>query len=190
MTGKEKARAKQSQIVQGPLAQLTGLPTGYQEFVANLKAQIASAQIKAAVSVNRELILLYWNIGRQILERQEKEGWGAKVIDRLADDLRHAFPEMKGFSARNILYMKQLANAYPEEQFAQQLAAQIPWFHNCVLFDKVSDSAEREWYVRQTIEHGWSRNVLVHQIEGRLYERQGRAASNFDRTLPHPQSIA
>jgi predicted nuclease of restriction endonuclease-like (RecB) superfamily len=129
-----------------------------------------------------------WSIGCDILARQAEQGWGAKVIERLARDLRAAFPDMKGFSPRNLKYMRALAEAYPEEQFVQQLAAQMPWFHNCVLLDKVKDAAERQWYIRKTIEHGWSRNVLVHQIESGLYHRQGKAQTNFERTLPAPQS--
>lgn len=160
----------------------------YAELLTELKARIRSAQLKAALSVNRELILLYWRIGRQILESQRQEGWGSKVIDRLSKDLRIAFPEMKGFSPRNLKYMRALAEAYPEEQFVQQPVAQIPWGHNVRILDHVRDPAEREFYIRKTIEHGWSRNVLVHQIESDLYHRQGKAIANFDRTLPAPQS--
>ena len=110
------------------------------------------------------------------------------MIDRLAADLRKAFPEMKGFSSRNLKYMRAFAVAYPDQEFVQQAAAQIPWFHNCVLLDKVKDNAERKWYIHQTIQQGWSRNVLVHQIESGLYHRQGKSVTNFDRTLPKPQS--
>jgi predicted nuclease of restriction endonuclease-like (RecB) superfamily len=162
--------------------------TGYDEFLLDLKSRIQSAQVKAAISISRELITLYWNIGREILQRQTAQGWGAKVIDRLARDLHAAFRDMKGFSPRNIKYMRAFADAYAEEQFVQQVAAQIPWFHHCVLLDKVKDSAERVWYIRQTVENGWSRNVLVLQIESGLYRRKGKAITNFDRTLPAPQS--
>jgi predicted nuclease of restriction endonuclease-like (RecB) superfamily len=110
------------------------------------------------------------------------------VIDRLAADLRKAFPEIKGFSSRNLKYMRAFAEAYPDQEFVQQPAAQIPWFHNCVLLDKVKDNAERKWYIHQTIQQGWSRNVLVHPIESGLYHRQGKSVTNFDRTLPKPQS--
>ena len=110
-----------------------------EEFLHDLKAHIRSVQVKAILSVSRELILLYWQIGRDILRHQKEEGWGAKVIDRLAIDLRHAFPEMQGFSSRNLKYMRAFSEAYPEEQFVQQVAAQIPWFHNCLLLDKVED---------------------------------------------------
>ena len=113
---------------------------------------------------------------------------GSKIIDRLAADLRNAFPEMTGFSPRNLKYMRALAEAWPDEQIVQQLAAQIPWFHNCVILHTVKSPAEREWYIRQTIQNGWSRDVLVHQIERDLYRRQGKALTNFTRTLPAPQS--
>jgi predicted nuclease of restriction endonuclease-like (RecB) superfamily len=139
------------------------LPLDYEEFLRGLKERIQSAQIRAALAVNRELVLLYWQIGRDILARQRQQGWGAKVIDRLARDLHHEFPDLKGFSKRNLTYMRAFAEAWPDETFVQQVAAQIPWFHNCVLLDKVEDAAAREWYARQTITHGWSRNVLIHR---------------------------
>jgi predicted nuclease of restriction endonuclease-like (RecB) superfamily len=175
-------------IVQQPVAPIGKLPKGYADLLEDLKSRIRSAQIRAAVSVNRELILLYWEIGRQILDRQQTEGWGAKVIDRLAADLRQAFPDMSGFSPRNLKYMRALGEAYPDGQFVQQLVAQMPWGHHVRLLDLVKDRSQREWYIRQAIQHGWSRNVLVHQIETDLYQRQGQAITNFDRTLPPPQS--
>lgn len=160
----------------------------YGTFLGALKERIRAAQVRASLAVNRELILLYWGIGRDILREQEERGWGAKIIDRLAADLRHEFPELKGFSPRNLKYMRLLAASYPDYEFVQQLVAQIPWGHNVRLLDRVTDAAERQWYIEATITHGWSRDVLVHQIEGRLYHRQGQAQSNFDRTLPAPQS--
>jgi predicted nuclease of restriction endonuclease-like (RecB) superfamily len=163
-------------------------PEGYDDFLRDLKERIRAAQVRAILSVNRELILLYWQIGRDILERQSQAGWGAKVIDQLANDLRRAFPEMKGFSPRNLKYMRALAETYAEPEFVQQVVAQIPWGHNVRILDAVKDPAEREWYIRKAIENGWSRAVLVHQIESGLYARQGRAISNFERTLPAPQS--
>ena len=164
------------------------LPEGYSEFLASLKRRVQEARLKATLSVNRELILLYWEIGQMILQRQKKEGWGAKVIERLAHDLRKEFPDMRGFSARNLKYMRSFADAYPDKKFVQQVAAQIPWFHHCILLDKVKDPAERIWYIQQTTLHGWSRNVLVHQIESGLYHRKGKAITNFNKTLPSPQS--
>lgn len=163
-------------------------PQDYDDFLRELKERILSVQVKAALSVNRELVLLYWYIGREILTRQQQQGWGAKVIDKLAADLRQAFPQMKGFSARNLKYVRAFAQAYPDEEFVQQLVAQIPWGHNVRILDAVKDSEERKWYVEQTIQYGWSRNILVHQIESALYHRQGKAVTNFDRTLPKPQS--
>lgn len=154
----------------------------------DLKQQIRSAQVKAALAVNRELISLYWKIGTVILQRQQQEGWGGKVIERLAKDLKHEFPDMKGFSRSNLLSMRAFAEAWPDQQIVQQLVGQIPWGHNVRLLDKVKDPEERLWYVQQTIENGWSRNVLVLQIESGLYRRQGGAVTNFDRTLPQPQS--
>jgi predicted nuclease of restriction endonuclease-like (RecB) superfamily len=161
---------------------------GYDEFLNDLKGRIRQAQVRAALAVNRELVTLYWQIGREILSRQQAQGWGARVVDLLSRDLRHEFPEMKGFSPRNLKYMRAFAEAWPDNAIVQQVAAQIPWFHNCALLDKVKGAEEREWYIRQTVEHGWSRNVLVHQIETGLYQRQGRAVTNFSRTLPAPQS--
>ncbi len=164
------------------------VPQGYQELLGDLKERIRSAQIRAALSVNRELIGLYWQIGRAISERQETHGWGTQVIDRLSADLRHAFPEMKGFSPRNLRYMRAFATAYPEPDFWQQAAANLPWGHVMRLLDAVPDPQARAWYAAKAVEHGWSRAILTHQIEARLYERQGRAQTNFPRTLPPPQS--
>jgi predicted nuclease of restriction endonuclease-like (RecB) superfamily len=160
----------------------------YAQFLADLKNRIQAAQLRAALAVNREMVVLYWQIGRDILDRQERESWGAKVIDRLAADLKRAFPDIKGFSPRNLKYMRRFAEVWPEQEFVQQVAAQLPWFHNCVLLDKVADRDERVWYARAAIQHGWSRAVLVHQIESGLHRRQGRAITNFDRALPPPQS--
>jgi predicted nuclease of restriction endonuclease-like (RecB) superfamily len=164
------------------------LPDGYEELLGQLKERIRSAQLRAALAVNRELVLLYWQIGREILTRQEHEGWGAKVVDRLAADLRRSFPDMTGLSPRNLKYMRAFGEAWPDEAIVQQAAAQIPWFHNCILIDKVKDRSEREWYIKKTIEHGWSRAVLVHWIESDLFKRQGKATTNFTRSLPPPQS--
>ncbi|MDI7247568.1 MAG: PDDEXK nuclease domain-containing protein [Bacillota bacterium] len=164
------------------------LSKAYQELLEDLKQRIRTARVRAALMVNRELVLLYWQIGQTILHRQAKEGWGARVIDRLAEDLRQDFPDMRGFSPRNLKYMRAFAEAYSDEQFVQQVAALIPWFHNCVILEKVKDPALREWYARACIEHGWSRAVLEAQIETRLHERTGRAITNFSRTLPAPQS--
>jgi predicted nuclease of restriction endonuclease-like (RecB) superfamily len=164
------------------------LPSGYPEVLEDIKERVRVARLRASLSVNRELIVLYWEIGRLILLRQEVEGWGAKVIDRLSFDLRREFPEQKGFSGRNLKYMRKFAASYPDMEIVQQAAAQIPWFHNCAILDKVQDGEQRQWYIQAAIEHGWSRAVLVHQIESDLYSRQGRALTNFRTTLPAPQS--
>lgn len=164
------------------------IPSDYPALVADLKERIRTAQVRASLAVNREMVLLYWQIGRELLSRQQQEGWGAKVVERLSRDLRLAFPEMTGLSSRNLKYMRAFAEAWPDEAIVQQVVAQIPWGHNVRLLDGTSNAAERLWYVRQTIQHGWSRNVLVHQIDSNLYARQGQAQTNFDRTLPPPQS--
>ncbi|MBN2465628.1 DUF1016 family protein [candidate division WOR-3 bacterium] len=164
------------------------VPLNYARLLEDIKERVRSARVRAGLAVNRELVLLYWQIGRRILQVQDRAGWGARVIDRLSEDLGRAFPDMRGFSTRNLKYMRAFAEAWPDEAIVQQLAAQIPWFHNCVLLDQVREPTKREWYVRATIEHGWSRNVLVHQIESDLYGRKGKALTNFEQTLPAPQS--
>jgi predicted nuclease of restriction endonuclease-like (RecB) superfamily len=160
----------------------------YMELLDGLKENVKNAQIRAALSVNRELVLLYWRIGKNLLESQQNSKWGADIIGHLAKDLHHTFPEMKGFSRRNLQYMRRFAEIWKDEQFVQATPAQITWYHNCTLLDKVKDLPALEWYIRQTVESGWSRDVLVHQIESKLYERQGKAITNFARTLPPPQS--
>ena len=164
------------------------LPTDYPALLTRLRELIRASRVKAALAVNSELVLLYWRIGNDILDQQTQQGWGAKIVDQLAADLRHEFPEMTGLSPRNLKYMRAFATAWPDEPIVQQLVAQIPWGHNVRLLDYVSDPIERLWYVRQTIENGWSRNVLAAQVESGLYHRQGRAVNNFERTLPAPQS--
>jgi predicted nuclease of restriction endonuclease-like (RecB) superfamily len=170
------------------MTDLISSSAGYQDLLSRLKSQIRTSQVRAAVAVTQELVLLYWRIGKDILERQQQEGWGAKIIDHLGTDLRQEFPGMQGFSPRNLKYMRAFAEAWPEEAIVQQAAAQLPWFHNCVLLDKVKTTTERIWYIQQSIQHGWSRNVLVMQIESGLYKRQGNAITNFHATLPSPQS--
>lgn len=169
-------------------AGLTPPPDGYADWLAELKGRIHAAQQRATLAVNRVLVLLYWQIGRDILTRQASQGWGAKVIERLAHDLRTAFPEMKGFSPRNLKYMRAFAEAWPDAEFVQEVLAQLPWYHQLALLDKLSGPAARRWYAAKAIEHNWSRNVLVMQIETRLLERTGKAVSNFDVSLPRPQS--
>jgi len=157
---------------------LTPAPEGYSNWLADLKSRIHTAQQRAALAVNRELVQLYWQIGRDILARQAEQGWGAKVIERLSQDLRSAFPEMKGFSPRNLKYMRAFAEAWPEPEFVQGVLAQLPWYHHLALLDKLPGPQTRTWYAAKAVEHNWSRNVLVMQIETRLLERSGKAATN------------
>jgi len=167
---------------------LTSPPDGYDDWLSDLKGRIHRAQQSAALAVNRELIQLYWQIGKDILARQAAQGWGAKVIERLAHDLRKAFPDMKGFSRTNLLYMRSFAEAWPDPQIVQQAVGQIPWGHNIVLLTKLKNSDERLAYAQKTLENGWSRNVLTMQIETGLLKRQGAALNNFEEQLPQAQS--
>lgn len=160
----------------------------YNKFLSDLKERVASSRYKAALSVNKELILLYHHIGTQILEAQNEAGWGAKVIDQLSKDLASEFPEMKGFSTRNLKYMRKFAEEYPDAQFVQEALAQLPWGHIVTLLDKISDKQIRLFYVKHAIEHGWSRNIMVMQMELSLHKRQGQAITNFKDKLPSPQS--
>ncbi len=160
----------------------------YDAFLNGLKERIRHAQVLAATALNREAILLYWQLGKEILERQEREGWGAKVVDRLAKDLRREFPDVQGFSARNLKYMRAFAEAYPDVEIVQRLLHKLPWGHLIRLLDSVKDSDQRLWYAQQAIENGWSRTILEYQIESGLYKRQGGAITNFEQTLPKPQS--
>lgn len=164
------------------------LPTDYGQWLADIKGRVLAARQKAALAANAELISLYWHIGRDILERQTAQGWGSKVIDRLGRDLREAFPEMKGFSTRNLKYMRKFAETWSDFEFVQQAAAQLPWFHLCTLIDKVKIPEQREWYLQQAIAQSWSRTTLELHIKNRLYERQGQAVTNFAARLPSPVS--
>ncbi|MBD1588373.1 MULTISPECIES: PDDEXK nuclease domain-containing protein [Pseudomonas] len=163
-------------------------PSGYPDWLAELKTRIHHAQQRAVQTVNRELVQLYWQIGRDILERQSREGWGAKVIERLAHDLRTAFPDMKGFSRANLMYMRAFAEAWPDAEIVQQAVGQLPWGHNLVLLAKLKDSQQRLAYAQKAVEHGWSRSVLGMHIETRLLEREGQAQTNFEARLPAPGS--
>lgn len=191
------------------------LPADYGEWLASLKARIRSARQRALLAANSEQIRLYHDIGCDILERQSRQGWGAKVIDRLSSDLRAAFPDMKGLSTRNLKYMKFFAEHCPDRQFGQQAAAQIPgvpigqqsaaqlttrpdtgptlpdqlpWFHIVTLLTKLTDPTLREWYAIQAIQHAWPRDTLTVQIKNQLHLRQGLAVTNFDQRLAQPQA--
>ncbi len=225
-----------------PARSVAALPADYAPLLADIKARVQAARTKAALAANRELLALYWDIGRLILARQKTEGWGAKVIDRLSADLQQSFPGQQGFSPRNLKYMRAFAAAWPETLFVQrpaaqlaeaddsivqqpvgrlgsdaptaivrqagaqivqaplaqvtaeiagivqQPAAQLPWFHHCVLLDRLDIAADRLWYAAKAVEHGWSRNVLALQIGAGLHQRQGKAVTNFKATLPPAQS--
>lgn len=212
MANKKAKSLKANATVTRPIS-AGDIPAGYGNLLEDLKARIRSAQVKAALSVNRELIALYWHIGGSIVERQRAEGWGKAVVERLSDDLGREFPGLEGFSARNIWHMRSFFLAYePEDrklkqpvsesgkaELAQaaresepgvlpQAVSEIPWGHNIVLLQKLKDPAQRLWYARQTVANGWSRAMLTHWIESDLHARQGKAVTNFKAALPAPQS--
>lgn len=173
--------------------------TLYADLLGDIKTRIRRAQVKATLTANAEMILMYWDIGRIILDRQQREGWGATVIPRLSRDLHNELPESKGFSERNIKFMVQLYKEYgpsdaigkqPVSQLAepQQLAAKIPWGHNILLMQRIKDMPTRLWYMRQTIEQNWSRDILGQMIKSSAHKRQGEAVTNFGQRLPAPQS--
>jgi predicted nuclease of restriction endonuclease-like (RecB) superfamily len=165
-----------------------GLPLDYADVFGAIKRRVQEERLQVVLSANAAMVLLYWDIGRMILERQERVGWGAKVIDRLAGDLRDAFPDMKGFSSRNLKYMRAFSAAWPERAIVQEALARIPWYHHIALLEKLDAPADRLWYARQAMEHGWSHNILVLQIQGRAHGRQGKAITNFKETLPPAES--
>ncbi len=162
--------------------------SNYADFFNALKHRIRSAQVKAVLAVNQELIHLYWQIGNEVLTRQQEQGWGGKVIDRLATDLKREFPDMAGFGKTNLKYMRAFAEAYTEIEISQRSVGQLPWRHNIALFTKLKEKNPRLWYAQKALENGWSRDILVMQIESNLFERLGSATTNFERSLPSPQS--
>ena len=168
----------------------TPIPANYDAILEELKTRVYSARMRAALAANSELVGLYLEIGRKILEQQRWEGWGSGVIGKLADDLRTAFPDMKGFSPRNLSYMRQAAEIFGEHPILQQVAAKLPWGHIMVLINKLKTENERLWYGLQAIEHGWSRAILTMQIESGLHARQTNPlkVNNFKEHLPAPQS--
>jgi len=188
-------------IVQQPVSRSTEIPASYAKLLNDLKSRIRTARVRASLAVNRELIALHWDVGKLIVERQHVESWGKSVVARLSQDLRTEFPNLKGYSPQNLWNMRAFYLAWTEEveelqqavgevdgENLPQAVAEIPWGHNIALIEKVKDPQQRLWYAAQTIEHGWSRAVLVHQIESDLYTRQGQALTNFERALPAPQS--
>ena len=147
------------------------VPPGYHELLEEIASRISTSQVRAALGVSRELVLLYWSIGREILTRQGSEGWGAKVIDRLGRDLQARFPGVEGFSPRNLKYMRALAQAWPDPSIVPQRVALLPWGHLRLLLDRVKEPETRQWYLQAALEYGWSRDVLTHMITGRLHAR-------------------
>lgn len=153
-------------------------------FFNEIKNKVLTAQQKAILAVNAELVILYWEIGNGILQNQTREGWGSKIIDSLSKELCSNFPLMKGFSVRNLKYMRQFASIYTDKQFVQEVLAQLSWYNNLTLMQKVKDDEVRKWYIVKSIENGWSQAVLVHQIESNLYARsKTKKLTNFTNTL-------
>jgi predicted nuclease of restriction endonuclease-like (RecB) superfamily len=181
---------------------MNGVDKSYISILESLKEKIRHARLKTAITVNTELLALYWEIGRTISQQQKQEGWGAKVIEKLAQDLKKEFPDFKGLSLRNLWYMKSFAETWagmlivqpPVAQlqnnenhnfkFVQPLVAQIPWAHHIVLLNKTNTEEERLFYLQKTVENGWSKTMLAQQIDNQLYIRQGNAITNFELTLP------
>jgi len=164
------------------------LPSGYANVLGELKQRIEQTRLATVITANTAMTRLYWQIGRVIHARQEQEGWGAKVIDRLSYDLSQTFPDMSGLSARNLKYMRAFASTWTEREIAQAPLAQLTWYHHLALIEKLDDKAVRLWYATRAVEHGWSRNILAFQIAGRLHGREGKALNNFKRTLPPTDS--
>ena len=164
------------------------MPADYVQWLADIKNRVLTARQRAALSVNAELVSLYWHIGRDILQRQAAQGWGSKVIDRLGRDLREAFPEMKGFSRANLLYMRAFAEAWTDFEIVQQSVGQLPWGHNVLLLNRIKEQEARLFYVQKAIAENWSRATLEVHIKNRLHERQGKAVTNFAARLPAPTS--
>jgi predicted nuclease of restriction endonuclease-like (RecB) superfamily len=170
------------------MTKLSPIPQDYPEFLEEIVSRIAQSQTRAALAVSRELVLLYWSIGAEIVIREKRQGWGAKVVDRLAPDLQQRFPGVEGFSPRNLRYMRSLAEAWPDPEMLPQRVATLPWGHLRLLLDRVKEPVVRDWYVRAAVQEGWTREVLGHMIAGDLYARDGKSITNFSRTLPPEQS--
>jgi predicted nuclease of restriction endonuclease-like (RecB) superfamily len=162
---------------------ILGKAQDYLGLLTEIKKRIHSAQYEALKAVNRELIGLYWDIGRMIVERQNSEGWGKSVVEKLSADLRREFPGVGGFSVQNLWYMRQFYSEYHDNERLQPLVGEIAWAHNLAIMSKCKDPLEREFYIRMTRKFGWSKNVLLHQIENQSYEKSLVGQTNFERTL-------
>ena len=164
------------------------MPAGYADWLTDLKTRIRRERLRVVLASNSAMLLLYWDIGQSIIVKQAAQGYGTRVIDRLAADLRDAFPDMKGFSPRNLKYMRAFAAAWPDRELVQAALAQVTWYHNITLLEKLDTPEDRLWYAARTVEHGWSRNILAMQIETRTRLRHGKAQNNFPATLPPEDS--
>ena len=164
------------------------LPASYPATLAEIKRRVQQSRLRTVLAANATMVMAYWEIGQVIRARQQSEGWGAKVIDRLSADLRETFPDMQGLSPRNLKYMRSFATAWPDVAIVQEALAQIGWYQNITLLDKLSDATTRLWYAQQAAHHGWSQSILCIQIETRLHQRQGKAPNNFPQTLPPADS--
>lgn len=189
MSPARRVRGRAGDEVSFPVAPpRSDLPGDYGEVLQEIKQRIQQERLRVILAANAAMVLLYWDIGRMILERQQQAGWGAKVIDRLSEDLRVAYPDMRGLSPRNLKYMRKFAAAWPDRAIVQESLARITWYHNIALLEKLSQPEERLWYARMVVETGWSHNILELQIAGRAHERHGRALTNFPATLPPADS--
>ncbi len=178
---KKNTLAKNKNGIEVPVAApLAEMSDDYIQFIKDLKIRIKQERLQSVLSANSALITMYWNIGSAILAKQKDQGWGAKIIDRMSYDLKEEFPDMTGFSPRNLKYMRKFADCWRDERIVQRTVAQIPWRSNIALIDKLDDTNTRLWYARQTIENGWSRDILVFQIESQLHKRIGKTANNFE----------
>jgi predicted nuclease of restriction endonuclease-like (RecB) superfamily len=162
---------------------VTPSPVDYAQLLAEVKERVRSAQYAALKAVNTELVGLYWDLGRMIVERQEQAGWGKSVVERLSQDLRREFPGVAGFSVQNLWYMRQFHMEYRGDERLQPLVGEIAWAHNLVIMSKCKAPLEREFYLRMTRKFGWSKNVLIHQIDNQSYEKSLSGQTNFDQTL-------
>ena len=162
---------------------VTPSPVDYAQLLAEVKERVRSAQYAALKAVNTELVGLYWDLGRMIVERQEQAGWGKGVVERPSQDLRREFPGVAGFSVQNLWYMRQFHMEYREHEKLQPLVGEVAWAHNMVIMERRCDPLEREFYLRMTRKFGWSKNVLIHQIENQSYEKSLLGQTNFDQAL-------
>lgn len=162
--------------------------TDYIVLLEQVKQEIRESRLKATISANAVMLSLYWRIGNIILIQEKQEGWGQKVVIRLVADLKEEFPNMKSISPRNLRYMKAFAAAYPDDSILQATLAKLTWYHHITLLTKVKDPKERLFYIEETAQQGWSRDVMIMQIESKYLERHGSAVSNFGRALPNPLS--